>query len=321
MSSPEAFRLSRIGETRVAVMAGRQLLEMHLSRSSDGLQPGAIVAGRLRGQGLAEACGEAIALVAHPAGVPEGALGRIAIVRAAIPERHRLKPARGAWQGPADGEGIIEPAAPMAARLQARGIPLREEWPGRAAEAWDAAWEEAELGEIRLPSGRLSLVPTPAGVAVDVDGSGPALALDAADALACVIPRWGIGGNLLVDFPALDRAARLAVAARLDFGLSGISFERTGINGFGLLQLVLPRSGPSILERAWFERGATLALDLLEAAIREPRPGPLCLFAPPSAAAYLGRHPDLLDMAARRAGRRLDLVPLPAAGSGHVAPA
>jgi hypothetical protein len=87
------------------------------------------------------------------------------------------------------------------------------------------------------------------------------------------------------------------------------------------MQIVRPRHGPSILERAWLERDATRALDLLEAAVREPRPGPLRLVAPAGAAGFLARHPTLVAEAARAAGRPLDVSALPRAGSGHVEPA
>jgi ribonuclease G len=321
MSSAEAHLASRIGEIRIAVMDRGRLLEMRVARASDGIQPGAVVGARLHGDGMAEALGEPLALARPPVGAAEGALGRVEVVRAAIPERHRRKPARGLWHGPAEREGLIEAAPSLADGLAKSGIRVREGWPEAVAAAWAEGWEEAELGEIRLRGGRLSLVPTPAGVAVDVDGGCTALAAEATTALAKAIRRWDIGGNVLVDFPRLDRAARLMVAERLDSELAGVAFERTAINGFGLLQIVLPRARPSILERAWFERGANLAFDLLEAAIRDPRPGSLRLFAPPAASSFLGRHRDLVAEAARQAGRPLDVVPLAAAGTGHVATA
>ncbi|MFN7176691.1 MAG: hypothetical protein ACK4MX_07350 [Thermaurantiacus sp.] len=311
----------RIGETRIAVMEGDRLAEMQLARVSDGLQPGAEVGARLLGDGMVDAIGEKLVLIRPPSDVAEGAVGRVQVVRAAIPERHRRRPGRGLWRGPTDRAGLIASPPQLADQLATCGLSVRNAWPDAVAEAWAEAWEEAELGEIRLSRGRLSLVPTPAGVAVDVDGSGTELACEAGEALALAIRRLRIGGNVLVDFPALDRAGRAAVAERFDRAMGGVAFERTSINGFGLLQIVLPRLGPSILERAWFERGITLGLDLLDAAIHEPRPGRLRLSAPPAAAAFLGRHGDLVAEAAHQAGRPLDVVPLAAAGTGHVAPA
>lgn len=302
-------------------MDGGQLVGMHVQRASDGLQPGARVGARLVGPGVAEVDGETIRLDRVPAGAAGGALVQVEIVRAAIAERHRVKPARGIVRGPATTGGILLPAPPLAEALKAKGMRVRHEWPDPVAAQWADALEAAELGELRLGCGRLSFVPTPAGVAVDVDGAGPRLALDAAAAIARVIRLWGLGGSVMVDFPPLDRAGRAAAAAALDQALAGQPFERTAINGFGLMQIVLPRRGPSILERCWFARGEALALDLLEAAERAAGTGPLRIHAPPSVADFLGRNPGLVAAAARRCGRRIDVKVLPGAGAGHVAPA
>jgi hypothetical protein len=321
MSLPEACLGERIGETRAAVLSAGRLVEMHIARASDGLQPGAVVGARLAAGGLAEACGETIRLAAVPPGLAKGALIRVEIVRAAIAERHRLKPARGLVRGRAEAPGLLREAPSLAERLAARAIPVREGWPAHVSDQWQEALAQARLGETSLATGRVSFVPTPAGLAVDIDGDGPALAREAAAAVGRMIRLFGIGGSVLVDFPSLDRAGRAAAAAALDAALAGLAFERTAVNGFGLMQVVLPRSRPSVVERLWFSAGETQALDLLEAALSDHGQGPLAIHAPPAAAAFLGRHGGLVAEAARRLGRRLGVKPLAGAGTGHVAPA
>ncbi len=320
MRLAEAFLSARTGEVRAAVMEKGRLAEMHVERWTDGFPAGSVVGGRLRPGRMAIACGQPIRLADVPPSLSEGMLAAVKVTRAAVPERHRRKPAEGRVLGPAPAEGLLAPVPPLAERLAARGMLVREAWPDEVAEAWQDAWTEAELGEIRIPRGRLSLVPTPAGVAVDVDGEGPPhpLSVGAVEILAGVIRRFGIGGLVLLDLPALGRAERQDVAARLDVALGRLRFERTAINGFGLLQLVLPRTGPSVLERAWFARGESLALDLVDAAVRDPRPGALRIVAPPQAAAVLSAHPDLVASAARAAGRPIDVLAMAPILGGHV---
>jgi hypothetical protein len=101
--------------------------------------------------------------------------------------------------------------------------------------------------------------------------------------------------------------------------MEGLTFERTAINGYGLLQVVRPRLRPSILERAILMGDRADALAVLDAAIREPRPGPLRIVARDAVARLLLGRPDLLGAAARRAGRPIDVVADAAAGAGHVA--
>lgn len=316
------FVQRRIGETRAAIVEAGRLVEMHLRRDGDGAPPGTQAMARLKRntgpQGIAvvETSGEEVILAPWPGGLSEGALVPVEIRRQAWrePGRDRLARARPI-------RAIHDPAAAiddLAEELRRRGFSPRELWPDDIAVQWDEAWDAAELGRMTIPGGTLDFTPTPALVAVDVDGGGDNLAAHAAGAVARAVRLWGLGGIVVVDLPTRSREDRQAAAAAVDAGLAGLAFERTAVNGFGLLQLVLPRPGPSILERARLERPANAALRLLQAAVAETRPGALTIRARPMVALWLRQRPHLLAETARRAGRALDVTDDPMAGEGHV---
>ncbi|MFA7439442.1 MAG: hypothetical protein WCZ66_00560 [Sphingomonadaceae bacterium] len=313
----EAFLSRRIGERWLAVMEADRLVEMRLSRDDDGAAAGSLYGARLktrlgqRGIALLES-GEEVLVEPWPAGFAEGVLVEIRISRQRWrePGRDRLAKAKGI--GPAKCAGLLE-AAPDFDPVSAI-----EAWPDEVAESWDAGWQAAELGRVVIPGGSLNFTPTPAFVAVDIDGTGARLAVDAARALAQTIRLWRIGGGIAVDFPVQDRASRQAVAEAFDAAMGDTKFERTAVNGFGLLHVILPRTGPSILERARFETTATAGLALLNRAVHEPRPGPLTLVARPKVVEWIRARPALLATANRRAGRTLDLKADVMAGEGHV---
>lgn len=300
-------------------MAGGRLAAMWIERDGDGLPAGARVAARLAkrlgGRGIAEAeGGEQILLEPWPAGATEGETRVVEIRRAAWrePGRDRLAKAR-AVDGDAGAVGDL------ATRLRTAGHRPTEGWPDAVAAAWDTAFEAAVLGRWALPAGAMGFTPTPAFVAVDVDGDGPALAGDALAALAEVVQLWGLGGSVVIDLAHVpDRAGRAVLGEAFDRAMTGVPFERTAINGFGLMQLVLPRTGPSVLERARLEREATAAIDLLSAAAREARPGALRLVARAGVARWIEARPHLLAALARATGRGVDVAADPAAGEGHV---
>ncbi len=315
----EAFLEARPGELRAAVVQGGALVAMEVARAFDGVQPGAVVEGRLRGRSAAGAdveTGGERALLEGPCPFPEGATVRLEVVRAAIPEPGRMRPARVrlARQGAA-----LAPAPALAERLRADGHVVRQGFPDGVAEAWDRHWAEAEAGEVAIPGGCLLLVPTPALLAIDIDGRpDPEVA---ARAVAAVIRRFGLGGSIAVDFPTLPgRGWRQAAAAAFDSAMAGLAHARSAVSGFGLLHVVRPRVRPSLLDRAMLMRDETAALALLAQAVREPRPGPLRLVARPAVIRLLRGAPALLAETARQAGRALDLHADPAAGEGHVEP-
>lgn len=310
------------GETRAAVVEQGRLVEMHIMRDGDGLVAGARVAARLMrkmgGRGivrLGDKPGAEEAIIEPwPQGLSEGAATVVELARAAWrePGRDRLARVRPTALAPS-------PAPGLAARLAALGHVLQRGWPGEVADQWETAFEAAELGRVALDGGSLSLTPTPAFIAVDVDGAGPALAGPALTALARTIRLWGLGGSIVIDLPPTgDRGARTTAAEAFDKAMAGIAFERTAINGFGLMQIVCPRPGPSILERAQLERSATAAVALMESARRGGHAGALRLVARAEVARWIETRPNLLAALSLAVGGPVDVVADAVAGSGHV---
>lgn len=310
----------RLGETRLAVMRGGVLWAMRMWRDGDGPAAGAVVDARLverRGAGALAVHGpNRIMLASWPDGACEGADVRVEITRAAWREPGRDRLARGRVAPdlpPKEGPGPDAVARSMGAGSAAA-------WSDAVEEQWEAAFEAAALGRVAIAGGRLCLQPTAAFLAVDVDGQAPA-ATDAAIALAGAIRRYGVGGAIVVDFPAAARAERQAAAAAFDAAMAGQPFERTAINGFGMMQIVLPRPGPSVLERAQLDQAGTAAIALLASARNTATPGPVALVAMPAVARWIGARPHLVAALARAIGRPVDVRPDPVAGTGHVAPA
>ncbi|WP_156256628.1 ribonuclease E/G, partial [Sandarakinorhabdus oryzae] len=211
-------------------------------------------------------------------------------------------------------------APDLAARLAAAGhevTPVPAQGPDRLAEAgWDAVVEEALSGRVAFPGGRLLVAPTPAMLVIDVDGDGDLSRLTeaAARAVAGVIRRHGIGGPVVVDFPTLaGRGPRAAVDAILAEALPS-PFEKTAMNGFGLVQIIRPRRQLSLIEEV--RRPGFAALELLRRAMRLV--GPVRIEAAPAVIDWLAARPALIDECARLTGGRLALEARDGAGRGHV---
>lgn len=310
------------GETRAAVFQRSKLVEMHIVRDGDGIAAGARVAARLvrkmGGRGVVDLGSEEAIIEPWPQGLSEGATTVAELVRAAWrePGRDRLAKVRPTTLAP-------RPAPGLAAALAARGHVLQHGWPGDVAEQWDAAFDAAELGRVAIDGGSLNVTPTPAFIAVDVDGAGLALTTPALTALARTIRLWGLGGSIVIDLPpAGDKGVRTTAAEAFDTVMAGLAFERTAINGFGLMQVVRPRPGPSILERAQLERAATAAIALMDSARRQAttsgHAGALRLVARPEVARWITARPHLIEALSRTVGGAVDVVADAVAGSGHV---
>jgi hypothetical protein len=307
----------RAGETRAAVVENFRLVEMHIARDGDGLGAGARLPARLKAKrgnrGFAEADGEELLVEPWPQGASEGATVTLEITRAAWkePGRNRLAKARPTQLDP-------WPAPSLASALHARGHVLQPGWPADIDTQWADAFEAAELGRVAFDGGSLAFAPTPAFTTVDVDGQGLALLRPALNTLARTIRLWGLGGGIVVDCPAADRDQRTTAADAFDKAMGKLSFERTAINGFGLLQIVRPRPGPSILERAQLDRAGTGAIALLASAGRDTGTGAMRLVAAPPIIHWLQSRPHLVEGLSRSTGRAVGLAADQQAGSGHV---
>ena len=151
----------------------------------------------------------------------------------------------------------------------------------------------------------------PAMTLFDVDGSAPPEphTLAAARAVCQAVERHGIAGSIGIDFPTLaNKAARLAVAAAIDAALPQ-PFERTGVNGFGFLQIVRRRERASIPEIVQGDPAGAAARALLRRAQRASGHGPLTLQAAPAVIARLEAEPVWLEALRRQAGAEVVLQP------------
>lgn len=308
------------GATRALVLAGETIIAGHYARDDEVLPVGLVAPARLvarsgAGRAVVAMAGNEALLEPAPADWREGQTRLAEVVRAPRADGVRDKQARVvAHDGPAC------PAPSLAEQLAAAGLdpqPVPLHGPDRlAAAGWDELVEEAETGRIDFPGGRLLLAPTPAMLVIDVDGDGDMgrLAEAAARAVAAAIRRHGIGGPVVVDFPTLGgRAARAAVDAVLAETLPA-PFEKTSMNGFGLVQIIRPRRQRSLLDEV--RRPGFAALELLRRAMRLL--GPVTLSASPASIAWLAARPDLVAAVERATGGRLALVAQDGARGGHV---
>jgi len=302
-----------IGEDRAALCDGDTILAARLCwREPWGA--GAVTPARLdhrhRGtrRGAVQLPDGTIAQIdALPDDLAEGATLTVRITRAALAERGRFKLA----QCRPAGDAAPAPAPGLAETLAATGVPVRAlGMLDRSLDdaGWDDLIEQAATGVVDFAGGRLVISPTPAMTLIDIDGPPPLLPLAtaAAPAIAAALARLDIGGSVAIDFPGLEaRADRQAIDQALGEALAqrGWRGERTGMNGFGLVQLVSRLERPSLLARQAFHPARAAAHALLRQAQRVADPGALLLVAHPAVLAMID-DPLEADLA-RRTGRAI----------------
>jgi len=244
---------------------------------------------------------------ALPPGLTHGATLAARITRAAVAEQGRFKLA----QCRPAGEATPCSAPSLAETLAETGMPVRTlGLLDRSFDnaGWDELIEQAQTGQIDFPGGKLTISPTPAMTLIDIDGLPPLLPLAQAaiPAIAAALARLDIGGSVGIDFPGLEaRAERQAVDAALTTALAqaGWRGERTGMNGFGFVQLISRLARPSLIARMAFHPARAAAHALLRRAERVTEPGALLLVAHPAVLAAID--PALEAELARRAGRSI----------------
>jgi ribonuclease G len=127
-----------------------------------------------------------------------------------------------------------------------------------------------------------------------------------------------IGGAAMIDFVGMEnKAARLEIAAAFDAASRDDprGFERTAINGYGLMQVIRAKLGPSILDTLFGTRRVspsdeTLILALLRSASRSSGAGVRQCITTPALATQL-RQPlwqPLIRQAERLAGAAIEIV-------------
>jgi hypothetical protein len=317
---PEWWIERGIGETRAALVEDGKILEARIEL--DGATPaGTILEARLASIGTngrnAVARDKNDVEYLLPRGAPgasEGATIRIEVAREATPGTEP-------WKRPL-ARFTEEPARALLAlaeRLGGRAVSLPAARDELGEVGWDDVIDEARTGVVRFGGGELRLSPTPAMNLIDVDGALPPeeLAVLGAAEAAKAIRRLDIGGSIGIDLPTgAGKAARQAAAETIDGHLPQ-PFERTAVNGFGFVQIVRPRTRPSLLEltqdRAGFEARA-----LLRRMAFEP-PGAKTIVAHPAVIAVIEARAEWLDALAGQVGGAIGLrtdAALPISG-GH----
>lgn len=305
-----------IGEIRALRIEGGRAVELRLEREEE-LQPDSVLDARvvkilsghprraiveLSGAGASD--GQAI-LSPLPADITEGARMMVRVTRQGIQEQGRKKlPLVTAHSDDRAGA-----AKDLLERLRADGEDVRLCEPHQdgllAQNGWYEIMEAAASRRYDFLGGSLDIGITSGMTVLDVDGDLEPfpLALAAAEAATQAIRLFGIGGSVGIDFPTLaERDRRAEVLRRFDDHMVP-PCERTAINGFGFMQVVLRRTGPSLPERLAFDPVGSAALDLLRRAERVRQPGRLVLTAHPSVLAFIRARQGWITELQNRTGR------------------
>lgn len=316
-----------IGEARAALVDSDDILEARIEREGAGPRVGAVVAARLVEAGKSPLVtldwpgAPAASLTGLPAAISIGAALTVEITRMALRERGRDKPARARL---AEAGAVIGDGPDLRARIAAGGLPVTELRATDSDRLEQSGWSElidhVRTGHWPFDGGALWVDATPAMVLIDIDGDGDALALATAGAkaAAAVIRRCDIGGSIGIDFPSLPgRAGRHAIDTAIDAALPQ-PYERTAVNGFGLMQIIRRRDRPSLIEQVVLDPVATDTALLLRQAERAVGTGVLTLTARPAVIDHIAAHPAWTALLQTRTGRPVQLtVDAASKGTGH----
>ncbi len=352
------------GEIRAGLIEQGQLTELRIlrpRRNAALLAAGEVYTARvLRSLGPNKAqvsIGGGKEAILQPAkGLVEGALLAVLMTRAPIPEPGRWKsamvrPAPGASpQGEPGWHSNAAPRLPFLHRfvpqpdailcpdaaslnalrtdLGAAAPELRIDPQAIADADLDGLIEAATVGEFPIAGGTLSIERTRAMTMIDIDGGGDALALNLAAAreIGRLLRLLDIGGPVGIDFITLDqRKARAAIDAALGEACAPLGPHKcTAMNGFGFVQIIRPRTGPSIQELLCTTTPGRLsaesrAVALLREAGRSTGHGKRQLVGPPAVIKLIRQWDEEVDALKKRLGTDIELVADPAAiGYGHV---
>ena len=313
------------GETRAVLFEDGVPVELHIERQGH-TALGSVCDGRIITKGAqhdyVRLSGGQEIIVSPKSGLGEGATIRAEIVRERMCEPGEVKLAI-ARQSSGD---LIDMAGHWQAALTARADATIE-----ADAVFDDHFDLALAGRSDVDGATLWFERTKAGLVFDVDGQGDPQAINRAAAaeVARLLRLFQIGGATMIDFVGMDsKAARLDVAAAFDAASAADprGFERTAINGYGLMQVIRAKPRPSLLDTLFGIRRVspsdeTMALMLLRAASRSSGAGVRRCVTTPSIAGMLGQPgwQVLVAEAARAAGASLEIVAdAGVRGYGHV---
>jgi len=301
---PEWLIERGIGETRAALIDDGGIVEARIELEN-ALAAASITKARLLDIGIngrnAVAIAEGGTEYLLPRGAPgatQGATLSIEVTREAIPGSEP-------WKRPL--ARTTDKPTQVAPSVAGRELPFPAPADELARSGWDDLVDEARTGAVAFAGGQLRISATPAMTLIDVDGYlGPnELAKVGAAEAAKAIRRLDIGGSVGIDLPTVaGKSDRQSVGDAIDAILPK-PFERTAMNGFGFVQIVRPRTRPSLIElaqdRVAFEARALLRRAALEMA------GAKRLVAHPAVIALLEKRRNWLDALSRQFGGTLSL--------------
>ena len=315
---PEWLYEDGIGESRAVLVEDGRIAEVLIDWPDSPWRVGTVSDGRLselqrdRGRAIVTLADGSPAILSPLPQQPLslGRACRVEVMREPLPEGRRRK-----WPKVRLVDSDTPPAAApsLRERIAASGLAVTEIGmadPDRLEElGWSELLQGAADGEIDFPGGTLLLALTPAMTLIDVDGMLPPdeLAIAGVRASVRVIRQLGIGGAIGIDLPTLSGKADRVAAAELIDALLPKPFERTGVNGFGFVQIIRPRARRSIPEMLAADPDGAAARALLRRAERTSGAGLLTLSCSPGIAACIEARPDWLEALARRTGRPVRL--------------
>jgi ribonuclease G len=248
------------GERRAALVENGNMVEVHIQRdlhlALGGQNSGRIDRKTPSGAYVVSDDDDEV-LVRRSSPKPEGARVGFEITRESICEPGRVKP----------------PEATLLDDVSTACSDQRQLWETRLKRFGDlprrnadisAAFDAALAGVSQMGDATISFQRTKAGLVFDVDGVGDPMAanLMAAREIARLLRLYQVGGVAMIDFIAVEsKDHRQAIAAAFDEAseADSRSFERSAINGFGLMQVVRARPRPSILDQLFGTRIAALS--------------------------------------------------------------
>lgn len=314
------------GERRAAVVENENIVEIHIQR--DALWAlGECGVGRIdrktpSGAYVVADDGSTL-LLRGKTNALEGARVMFEVTREAISEPGRIKPPEIMLRDSA-GNPPIGKDALLDARLASLGQSAIN---ASITEGFDVAIAGRSIvGDVTISFQR-----TKAGLVFDIDGIGDAFAINlvAATEIARLLRLYQVGAMVLIDFVSMEsKAQRTQIAEAFDAAsvLDPRSFERTAINGYGMMQVVRARPRPSVLDQLFGTRIAALSDEtqaywLLRAVAQSSGFGARTVATRPEVATLLQseRWATWRAQAVRLAGADMQVVAdEKAAGYGHV---
>ena len=187
---------------------------------------------------------------------PDGARIAFEVTREAIPEPGRIKPPEIMLR-----DNAPEPLIGKDALWDARVASLA---PSAINASIADGFDVGIAGKSVVGDVSISFQRTKAGLVFDIDGIGDAFAINmvAAAEIARLLRLYQIGAMVLIDFVSMEsKAQRTQIAEAFDAAslADARPFERTAINGYGMMQVVRARPRPSVLDHVFGTRIAALS--------------------------------------------------------------